>query len=94
MEAVVSAGTLHQCSVSLVVEGLLAHYFSIDQPKYYLEDARWFFELVNKEERWFSEEDVSLSKQPALVEFDASEENGEDISLKAQVQVSPGTCTL
>ena len=90
-EAIMSKHTAaHQecsTSINLVVEGLLAHFFSADQPKYEFEDVRWFLELVNKQKHWFSEGEEK--GEPAALKCETSEDQEEEsVSLKAQVQVN------
>ena len=45
---------LHRCStpVRLVMEGLLAHFFSSDRPSYVSEDVLWFLKLANQQDQW------------------------------------------
>ena len=57
VEVVSSSGfttSLHRCNsaVRLVMEGLLAHYFSPDRPTYVEEDVLWFLQLANDQEQW------------------------------------------
>lgn len=52
MEAIESSGFIARgnTSVRLIIEGLLAHFFSPDRPSYFPEDALWFLKLANKQE--------------------------------------------
>lgn len=70
--------------VKLVVEGLLAHFFSADQPKYVLEDVKWFLKLLNKQQRWFSvHQGGSDSSEEDMI--DSDDESREVVNLEGQV---------
>ena len=76
--------------VKLVVEGLLAHFFSADQPKYVLEDVKWFLKLLNKQGHWYSErEDQETDSEEGSLEDSEDKVVGEQVgdSLKPQMEV-------
>ena len=51
-----------QIPVRIIVEGLLAHFFSPDRPSYADEDVLYFLEMANQQEQWC---DYPLSKDSA-----------------------------
>jgi hypothetical protein len=79
LEAMVSTKCT-KAAARLVVEGLLAHFFSADLPQYVLEDVRWFFELINKQQRCWLMQDENIepdhSSQINYLENVSFEENG------------------
>ncbi len=54
MEVVISSGFAASGStpVRLVIEGLLAHFFSPNHPRYAPEDVLWFLKFANEQEQW------------------------------------------
>ena len=54
MEAIIASGFLSRrnAAIRLVIEGLLAHFFSQDRPSYSSDDAVWFLELANQQTQW------------------------------------------
>lgn len=54
MEVVASCGftASGNTPVRLVIEGLLAHFFSPDRPSYVQDDVVWFLKFANKQEQW------------------------------------------
>ena len=55
MEVVIN-GIVHSCNQQhtavKLVEGLLAHFFSLDFPTYNQEDVEWFLMDANKQKQW------------------------------------------
>jgi hypothetical protein len=83
LEAMVSTKCT-KAAAKLVIEGLLAHFFSTDLPQYALEDARWFFELINKQQRCWLVEDENDSEYNETNHSSQgdSHEDSEDTSLE------------
>ncbi len=67
MEVIVSSGFTARgnTSVRLVIEGLLAHFFSADRPIYDSEDALWFLELANKQKQNINQVENNSEVEPA-----------------------------
>lgn len=74
--------------VKVVLEGLLSHFFSADRSGYAVEDVLWFFELVNKQEQWFSKDYKSK-----LVKYKQEEEIEVSATLQVQREVNDCTCS-
>lgn len=52
MKVVSPSGSLHRPASRLVMEGVLAHFFSPHRPSYMNEDVLWFLEFVNQPGQW------------------------------------------
>ena len=56
MEAILASDFINRgnTAITLVVEGLLAHFFSPDRSSYSPKDVLWFLELANQQIQWCS----------------------------------------
>lgn len=52
------------CSDRLLMEGLLAHFFSPYQCVYHTEDVQWFLELANEQKHWGTNLTEDAQQQP------------------------------